>query len=70
MARPKKDPKAPNPEIDKMIKLMRDKFEGLPPDVQLNVIKTAVMWEKVKAGIKNEGDGSFFGNKGDEDDDE
>lgn len=70
MGRPKKDPKAPNPEIDKMIQKMREKFDTLPPDVQLNVIKTAVMWEKVKADIKEDGSGSFFGNKGEDEENE
>lgn len=49
----------PNPEIDKAIKAMMAKVttknpeDGLPSDVAVKIINTAIAWEKVKHQISD-----------------
>lgn len=67
MRKPKSD-KAVNPEIDKMVKKLADEFDKLPPGEKINTIKVAIMWEKIKHSIKEDGEGGFFGNTSDDED--
>jgi hypothetical protein len=55
-----KQPKSINPAIDDMIKKMKDSFDSLPPTDKINVIKTAIIWEKTKHSIKEGNEGDFF----------
>ena len=48
----------PNKSIDDAIRTMMAKVKGkgddsLPPDVAVKIINTAIMWEKVKHGIRD-----------------
>lgn len=63
--KPKK--KQANDDIDRMIAKMRQKFDGLDPEIQLKVISTAVNWEKIKHGLGSSDKGSFFGDEESED---
>lgn len=50
--------KEPNPEIDKAIRTMMAKLhkkgeEGVPPDVAVKIINTAIAWEKAKHQIQD-----------------
>jgi len=52
----KKVDKSPNPAIDDAIKTMMAKLkkggdEGVPPDVAVKIINTAIAWEKAKHQI-------------------
>lgn len=47
---------SPNPAIDKAIETMMAKLkksgdEGVPPDVAVKIINTAIAWEKAKHSI-------------------
>ena len=51
---------APNPDIDAAIKSLMNKVkagkpeDGVPPDVAVKIINTAIAWEKVKHHIQDE----------------
>jgi hypothetical protein len=57
-----KKPETPNADIDKAIKTMMRKLEsedpnaGVPPDVAVKIINTAIAWEKVKHHIRDDPD--------------
>lgn len=61
MARPKKDPRAPNPAIDTAIRKAMRESEQAPLETRLKAINTAIMWEKTKYAIREDEGGSFFG---------
>lgn len=50
---------SPNSDIDKAIKELMGKIkaDGVPPDVAVKIVNTAIAWEKAKHGIKDKENG-------------
>jgi hypothetical protein len=71
----KKKPPA-NAKIDKALNSLMDRLTtkdadgGVPPDVAVKIINSAVAWEKVKHQIREGGDGGFDPDHFDDADDE
>ena len=60
--RPKKDPNAANPMIDRLVSKALHRAEEPDCDlkIMLEVIKVSAAWEKVKHAIKESEEGEFF----------
>ena len=65
MTRPKAEQNSPNPRIDRLLNKAMSLVEAggedsTNIDTILDVVKTAAAWEKIKHGIKDDDEGTFF----------